>query len=662
MGGLRFMRHGEGRRRTTTAGGLLLSVMVAVGLSCAEERATPAPRPRETTGAVPTRPQPSVVLISIDTTRADRLGCYGRSPSPTPNIDRWAEQGVVFEHALTPVPVTLPAHTTLLSGRLPHRHGVRDNGVYRVATDVPTLAESLSAGGYDTAAVVGAAVLDRQFGLGRGFRIYDDVSAGGGLAIAERPAEDVTTAALAAARQLEAPFFLFVHYFDPHATYTPPRAYAERFPSEPYLGEIAYVDEQIGRLRRGLFEDGLRRDTVVVITSDHGESLGEHGEATHGVFLYQSTLHVPLILVAPGRWTAGGRVTTPASLADVAPTLLALTGQPSLDEADGHALSEPGSETAPARWLPLESEFGLNSYGWAPLVGLTDGHLKWIGAPRPELYDLEKDPEEEHDLSATRAHDARRLAELWREKVREDRRSLPADVSGDREQAERLERLAALGYVAGSAAPRPADPGALPDPKDVIGSLRLINEERGSLGRGRLDEAQRTLQLALKQSPRNVSALVLLGARHILAGQPRAAIEPLERAARLSPANAEVQANLGLAFAGVGDARSAEAAFRRALLLAPRTHDAAVNLADLLVNTGRPAEAQDVIRQARQEGLASPALDYLGGSLAAARGDSERARHLLQSALDAGLPPAAATRARALLKALSEASGSPPGA
>ncbi len=305
---------------------LLLAGLSALTLAC-----RPTDRPADT-GEVPAvaaqTPEgpPSILLISIDTTRADRLGCYGRQPSPTPHIDRWAAEGVVFESALTPIPVTLPAHTTLMTGTLPWRHGVRDNGVYRVPSDVPTLAESFAEAGYDTAAVVGAAVLDRQYGLDRGFGSYDDVkTAGGGLAIAERRARQVTDAALARAQSLRPPFVLFVHYFDPHAAYDPPPPFAARYRSEPYVGEIASVDAEIGRLRESLEAKGLLENTVVVVTSDHGEGLGEHGEATHGVFLYQSTLHVPLVIRAPG-WPRGHRVAGTVSLADVAPTLLDLAG------------------------------------------------------------------------------------------------------------------------------------------------------------------------------------------------------------------------------------------------------------------------------------------------------------------------------------------------
>jgi Tfp pilus assembly protein PilF len=412
------------------------------------------------------------------------------------------------------------------------------------------------------------------------------------------------------------------------------------------------VDAEVGRLRAALETRAVLENAIVVVTSDHGEGRGEHGEETHGAFLYQSTLHVPLLVWAPGRWPSGHRVSTTVSLADVAPTLLDLAGLPPPGGVDGRSLDTVLKGDVPASWLPLETEFGWNSYGWAPLVGLTDGRLKWVGAPRPELYDLTEDPTEQADLSGDKEAEVRRLKDLWRERVTEDRRERPLRGDPDREDAEQLERLKALGYVAGSAAPAPGDTSALPDPKDAIASLALVNEARALIGKGRQRQAQSVLERALKSSPRNVSALTLLGISHIVAGQPRRAIDPLERAARLAPANADVQFNLGLAQAGVGSVPGAEGAFRRAVTLAPRNHDAAVSLVDLLVNTGRLEEGWKTLQGARKAGLESPQLDFLEGKLAAARGDRERARVLLERSLSGGLPAAAAEQARALLRSL----------
>lgn len=618
-------------------GGLALGSLAI--LSCNRERTAPA-----TLGA-----RPSIVLVSIDTLRADHLGCYGAKGAETPNLDALAAQGILFERALTPVPITLPSHATLLTGWLPHRHGVRDNGLYRLPPDPPTLAGVLQAAGYDTAAVVAADVLDRQYGLDRGFRVYDDAVGARGLTIAERPAAAVTDAAVRIAPTLGRPFLLFVHYYDPHAAYRPPSPWAERFRDRPYDGEIAYVDSELGRLLR----DVRTRvsDPVVAVTSDHGEGLGEHGEATHGPFVYQATLRVPLIVTASCRWPAARRVADLVSTTDVVPTLLDLAGVPPPAGVDGRSLA--GAAAPAPRALPIESEFGFNSYGWAPLRGITDGTLKWIDAPEAELYDLAVDPSEARNLEGEKRHDADRLAALWRSTVTEDRRATPGPAAAKVEDAERMARLQSLGYVAGSRAADAGPRSALPDPKRAIGSLELVNDARRLIGEGAFDAAIRKLDAALRGSPRNVSALILIGAAQLRAGRPRLALEPLRKAEAIAPLNAEVSFNLGLACVGADDAACAEAAFRRALELAPRLHDAAVNLIDLLLQTGRTAEARTTYDAARRAGLESPLLDFLEGKLALQRGQRSVAQAALARALRSGaLPAAAASEARRLLQNL----------
>jgi tetratricopeptide (TPR) repeat protein len=388
---------------------------------------------------------------------------------------------------------------------------------------------------------------------------------------------------------------------------------------------------------------------VFVVTSDHGEGLGEHGEATHGPFLYQPTLRVPLVVVAPGRFRAGGRVKGLVSNLDVTPTLLALAGQTVPPGLDGRDLGPQARGEAPApRALPLETEFALNSYGWAPLSGLTDGTLKWIDAPEEELYDLVADPREATNLAPARREDARRFASMRAKAVTEDRRALPVDGT-DAENADRLARLQALGYVAGSRAPSASREG-LPDPKKVIGSLEEVNEARRLIAERRYDEAIGRLERARRVSPRNLSALVLTGVAQLQAGRPQAALAPLRRAAEIAPTSADAPFNAGLAFLALGDGKHAEEAFRRTLRLAPRYHDAAVNLVDLLLQLGKPAEARAAYEAARKAGLESALLDYLEGKLAFARGDAAGARAPLERALrSGGLPPPAAAEARRML-------------
>ena len=261
----------------------------------------------------------SVVLITLDTTRADRLGCYGRKDASTPNLDRLAAEGVRVEEAWTPVPITLPSHLTIMTGCYPTTHGVRDNGQSKYNHRIPTLADRFKAAGYTTGAVVSASVLDSAYGINAGFGIYDDRMAGR----AERRADETTDRALTILATLDRPFFLWVHYFDPHWPYEPPAPFAAKFAGDPYQGEIAFVDAQIGRLLAGLEQ---RKDNpLIVVAGDHGESLLEHGERTHGIFTYRSTLRVPLIFSGPG--IAKGRLGRVfASLLDIAPTLSISSG------------------------------------------------------------------------------------------------------------------------------------------------------------------------------------------------------------------------------------------------------------------------------------------------------------------------------------------------
>jgi predicted negative regulator of RcsB-dependent stress response len=333
----------------------------------------------------------------------------------------------------------------------------------------------------------------------------------------------------------------------------------------------------------------------------------------------------------------------------VPPTLLELTGLRVPDSLDGRSLA-PAVEgaAAGARWLPLESEFGYNSYGWAPLSGITDGALKWIDAPEPELYDLVADPAERRNLVAARPDDARRLAAVRRTMVTRDRRSVTVRAGSERSESERVARLAALGYTGAGAGPRGRG-SDLPDPKRVIGGLESINEVRRLMGARRFAEADATLQQVIERSPRNLSALVLLGSSRILDGQPGKALGPLERAATLAPFNADVQFNIGLARLGLGDAPRAEEAWRRTLRLAPRHKDAAVNLVDLLMKTGRPEEARRVLAESRRNGLHAALLDYLEGKLAMQRGDAAAARAALARALAGSLPAPVAAEARAML-------------
>ena len=391
-------------------------------------------------------PQPAperVVLVTIDTLRADRVGCYGATAGHTPQLDALAAQGVRFAVAISPAPLTLPAHASLMTALDPPGHGVRHNSIHRLDATLPTLAERMRAAGHATAAFVGAVVLAERFGLGRGFDVYDDdmgERTSGVVGYAERRANRVVDAALAWVREAPARFFLWVHFYDPHATYDPPPGFASAFASRPYAGEIAFVDAQLGRLIAGIEERWSAEGLLIVVTSDHGESLNEHGEATHSYTIYDATQRVPLVMRGPGL-PAGRVIEAPVRLIDVAPTLLGLVGAQPLTEATGRDLRPliAGAERA-GRVAYIETLATQLDYRWSPLLGLRTARFKYIRAPRPELYDLEADPDETSNLAADEPD---RVASF--ERALEERLvgARPAVSAGDLSPADR-ERLQSL--------------------------------------------------------------------------------------------------------------------------------------------------------------------------------------------------------------------------
>ena len=429
-------------------------------------------------------PPHGVILITLDTTRADYLGPYGSGHVHTPNINRLAAGAVLFEDAMTVAPLTVPAHCSLLTGLLPPRHGVRDNAG-ALASRHETLAEVLHARGFRTAAFVSSAILHADRGLAAGFDTYDDRRAAGRTASGglQRPADETVEAALSwLGDRTDDPFFLWIHLYDPHAPYDPPEPFRTAYRDNPYAGEVAFADEQVGRLMGFLDARGLLDRTAVILTADHGESLQEHGEAGHGIFLYQSVVHVPLIIRAPG--LTARRVAGVTRLVDVMPTVLELVGvnRPATG-LDGISLITAARD---AEKLDLdayaESEHPLQ-FGWSPLRALRSGRFKLIAAPRPELYDLERDPAELHNLYGARAAlaeaMARRLVEM--ESVGS---ATPVAVASS-PSSEIAARLAALGYAASSPTIASSADAALPDPKDHIGELSAIARRRSEALRRR---------------------------------------------------------------------------------------------------------------------------------------------------------------------------------
>lgn len=560
---------------------------------------------------------PNVVLITLDTTRADHLGCYGAEGVTTPNLDALARKGVRFDQAQSPAPLTVPAHASLMSGLVPRHHGARDNTLHLLPSNVPLLAEALSNAGYDTAAFVSSVVLDRRAGLERGFNLYDDrvrVGRREAFNYEERAASQTNAAVFEHISKLKQPFFLWVHYFDPHLPYVPPPPHDAQHSGRPYDGEIAFMDAAIGRLLKKL------PGSLVVVAGDHGESLGEHGEASHGVFLYQSTQRVPLIIAGPG--IPGGRVIDQrVGLVDVMPTLLDLLGLATPGNIDGHSLV-PLLRNPNKKWrnhdYEMETLFPALAYDWAPLRGLVRGDLVTIDAPRPEVYDLAEDSNQTNNLGTVRPEARRMLESLRRRGVAK------ADAKQDSLSAERRMRLAALGYASG------ASGDASLDPKDGIALLHILDDARETIQRGRPQAAIKPLRGVLEKNPGNLQARLALVSALLGAGQPAAAVSAARKALARHADDDLVHFNLANALAAESVHRpealgEAQNHYENTLRLNPRRADAYLNYASLLVSTDRHEAARSLLARAGDAGVEDPDIYAERGVLELMQGRKEAA-------------------------------------
>ena len=616
---------------------------------------------------------PPVLLISIDTCRADYLGCYGYQMATTPNIDAFAQDALLFSQVLSPVPLTLPAHCSIMTGRYPPGHGVHDNMTYHLAAGQTTLAEILLDQGYSTAAVTGAFVLDSQFGLNQGFTEYDDrfePQPGAGVAdLNQRRAGDVTARAT---RWLEhhcdEPFFLFLHYYDPHAPYDPPAPFAQRFAENLYAGEIAYTDHCVGEVLEKLKALERYEESLIIITADHGEGLGDHGEAGHDFFIYESTVRVPLIVKLPGRQQPL-RIEDRVSLSDVVPTVLGALGRPIPPNIDGEDLSgyqESRRAGGMERELYCES-LTPTSYAGSPLLGIVMDRWKYIEAPRPELYDLLHDPQETRNLAAedpARAdYMCRRLQEQL-VKLTSDPQDASVDECRTALDPAARERLASLGYLSGRAVSEDlAFDRTKQDPKDLIGfhqdlqtTVGLIGERQYANARevcarmlaaqpgiadvhillgdmayeeGQLDEAVQSYREYIRLaeagrtpslSPNRVKAHYNLA--NVLAelGEPEAGLREYERALEINPNHLDARHNCGLTLAEMGRLEGAIAQFQAALDIKPAATDIRLDLCRALAFAGRPAEADQHLIAALQMGVDSAPLAMRLGDVLMAQG------------------------------------------
>jgi arylsulfatase A-like enzyme/Tfp pilus assembly protein PilF len=611
----------------------------------------------------------NVLLVTIDTLRADHVGAYGSPLGLTPTLDRFAREGLRFDVTYAHVPLTLPSHTTIMTGMYPVANGVHDNGSFRLDGKRPTLARTLKAADYRTAAFVGSFVLDARFGLNVGFDLYDDRMHGSGsnLEVVQRTAEQVLAPAAdwilqetEIARQPGAtrhqPWLAWVHLYDPHEPYMPPEPYKSRYVAQPYAGEVAYTDAALGAFLDRLRAAGALDGTLVVITSDHGESLGEHGERTHGLFAYNATLRVPLLIWAPST-IQPGVVASPARLVDIMPTILDLVGVDAPASLDGRSArpfigSDEPFDDAGSYFEALNANLTRN---WAPLKGIVRGGLKLIDLPIPELYDLSSDPAEARNIYASQRDRARDL-EARLDGVNPSASVPPSAVPVD---AETEARLRSLGYVVGSTVkPRRAYTAA-DDPKALVHLNAALDDAAAMWSHGDGERAIETVQAVIKERPDLTLAYDRLAfifrstgrigeAVSLLDGVVRAGhadrallrslgsvlrdVGDLQRSASVLEAIVHEDASdlqaldaLGQTYTGMGRAHDAEAVFRKVLAASPNAAATWNNLGAAYLTGGRTNEAVDAFSSAVE---LNPELATAHNGLGvayASRGQTERA-------------------------------------
>jgi arylsulfatase A-like enzyme/tetratricopeptide (TPR) repeat protein len=516
-------------------------------------------------------------LVTIDTLRADHVGAYGARDVATPTLDALAARGVLFEQAMATVPLTLPSHASLLTGQYPPTHGVRHNAIFVLEDAAETVAERFRAAGYATGAVIGAAVLDAEFGLAQGFDDYDAevpkhraASAG----FFERPAATVTDAALAWLRKTDRPFFLWVHYYDVHADHHPPEPFATRFHGRLYDGEVGYVDRELGRLLAGLESGGRLAGTVVAVTSDHGEGLGDHGEASHSYLIYDSVLHVPLIVAGPGL-PAGRRVTGVAANTGLAATLLRLAGLPALARTDVGDLSPLWREGAPpaAGFAYSESLAGELDHGWAPIHAVRSDRFHYIRAPRPELFDLRTDPRQLVNLLPAEQPEHEQTVQASELRI-EALLASAAELRPVAVDAETRAQIEALGYVVPKG--EVARNGA--DPKDVHRLADLAYRALGLVLAKSYEEAEQLAQAGLEKMPESTQLHDVLARVYLDTGRPRQALPHALEVVRLNPHWGDSQSQVAYLLLVLGDLPNAVAAFAKAAELDPRHPGAQIGL------------------------------------------------------------------------------------
>jgi len=598
--------------------------------------------------------KPNVVVVTLDTVRADRMGFLGSKAGLTPNLDALAGKAVVFERAYSQAPITTVSHASILSGTYPQFHRVNDFGVPLPPT-LPWLPDLLGASGYKTAAFVGSLVLDPRNGTApgfdRGFETYD-----AGFLIRrgkddryqtmERRGEEVMGRALAwLEKQQRGPFLLWVHLYDAHDPYEPPAAYARKFGAKSYDGEVAYVDAQVGRLIEALRTRSLLDGTLVAVLADHGESLGEHGESKHGVFLYDSTIHVPLLLKLPQGRGAGVRVSTRARLVDLVPTVLETAGVAVPSSVQGESLLPLlQAGRAAERDAYAETDYPSRAFGWSSVASWRVEKFLFVKAPRPELYDLATDPGETRDLAGERGPVVERIAA----KMEEFRRKTggASDEPGKAAGVDPAlaERLAALGYASGGTAS--AIQGTGIDAKDKVAVANTLHDAIVAVEDGNMTTAEPLLEKVVATDPQIYMAQFQLGRTRARQRQFAKAIPPLHKAIELQPESPMAHYEMGLALYETGDLKTAAGHFEIVVSRMPKFADARFSLGSIYARIDRVPEALAELKAALDLEPQHYRANLLNGRILDLQGKSAEAVPFLERAVQAS---AASAEAHAFL-------------
>jgi arylsulfatase A-like enzyme/Tfp pilus assembly protein PilF len=631
---------------------VVLLIVAAGGLAVTRERWWP--RPNLAQGGLDLgrladqsrRDRLNLLLVTLDTTRADRLGAYGRpAAAATPAFDRLAREGVLFDRAMTSAPLTLPAHATMFTGQYPPVHGVRDNGGFFLGPEATTLAERLRTRGFRTGAFVGAFVLDAKWGLDQGFEHYADdfdlskvQGQGVSLGSVQRRAAEVVELALPWLESVaDQRYFAWLHFYDAHAPYDPPEPFASQYARAPYNGEVAYADAQLGRVVSFLERRGQLDHTVVVVVGDHGESLGEHGEGTHGFFVYETATHVPLAIRAPFARTTGRRVSSLVRTVDLLPTVLDLLGEPPADAGPGQSLVPlmTGDSQDLAVDGYAEAMYPLHHYGWSALRAFRLGRYKLIDAPRPELFDLEQDPGETTNLFEQQAAVGERLRTALRGMEASFARDTPAAPAAAAVDPETREQLRSLGYVASFVATVEDDAVVRADPKDKIALFNLMSEARDvdKDETGGADRAIGLLKQVVADDPQVIDAWLSLGNVYFRESKFEEAIAHFSRALALKPDYDLPLINMANAYRALGRDAEALAGYEHYLRVDPKNAWVHYQAGEIHLDGGNVDRAAAYFRQSLAlDETVAPARVALG-VVAFTRGDATTADREIRQAL-----------------------------